>query len=202
MPQGNVGRCAITTQNPDTGQVDLDTLKALAAYRGEVETTEPLPLGIHAAVAEPGPRPPRRPGPSPLTPAKDPPFGGLPRGPRGVYRWGIVGYSGEQWTMLLGEHEHSLDDKNRLTLPAKLRAAFEDGVVVTRGLDGCLFAYPRDEWEGLGDPRCAASTRSAEATRRMQRHFFAGAATGRARPAGAARAARRRCSSTRGSGAR
>jgi uncharacterized protein YcbX len=54
VPQGNVGRCAITTQNPDTGQVDLDTLKALAGYRGEVETTEPLPFGIHAAVAEPG----------------------------------------------------------------------------------------------------------------------------------------------------
>jgi uncharacterized protein YcbX len=54
VPQGNVGRCAITTQNPDTGQVDLDTLKALADYRGEVETTEPLPFGIHAAVAEPG----------------------------------------------------------------------------------------------------------------------------------------------------
>jgi uncharacterized protein YcbX len=54
VPQGNVGRCAITTQNPDTGQVDLDTLHALADYRGEVETTEPLPFGIHAAVAEPG----------------------------------------------------------------------------------------------------------------------------------------------------
>ena len=54
VPQGNVGRCAITTQNPDTGQVDLDTLKALAEYRGDVETTEPLPFGIHAAVAEPG----------------------------------------------------------------------------------------------------------------------------------------------------
>jgi uncharacterized protein YcbX len=54
VPQGNVGRCAITTQNPDTGRVDLDTLKALAAYRGDVETTEPLPFGIHAAVAEPG----------------------------------------------------------------------------------------------------------------------------------------------------
>jgi MOSC domain-containing protein len=54
IPQGNVGRCAITTQNPDTGSVDLDTLKALAAYRTGVETTEPLPFGIHAAVAEPG----------------------------------------------------------------------------------------------------------------------------------------------------
>jgi len=54
VPQGNVGRCVVTTQNPDTGRTDLDTLKALAAYRVGVETTEPLPFGVHAAVAEPG----------------------------------------------------------------------------------------------------------------------------------------------------
>jgi uncharacterized protein YcbX len=54
VPQGNVGRCAVTTQNPDTGMPDLDTLKALVAYRGEVETTEPLPFGVHAAVASAG----------------------------------------------------------------------------------------------------------------------------------------------------
>jgi hypothetical protein len=54
VPQGNVGRCAITTQNPDSGVPDLDTLKALAAYRGDLATTEPLPFGVHAAVAEPG----------------------------------------------------------------------------------------------------------------------------------------------------
>jgi uncharacterized protein YcbX len=54
VPQGNVGRCAVTTQNPDTGTPDLDTLKALAAYRGVVETTEPLPFGVYAAVAQPG----------------------------------------------------------------------------------------------------------------------------------------------------
>ena len=54
IPQGHVGRCVITTQNPDTGCTDLDTLKGLAAYRSSVETTEPLPFGIHAAVAEPG----------------------------------------------------------------------------------------------------------------------------------------------------
>ena len=54
VPQGNVGRCAVTTQNPDTGAPDLDTLKALTAYRGGVETTEPLPFGVYAAVAEPG----------------------------------------------------------------------------------------------------------------------------------------------------
>jgi len=54
VPQGNVGRCAVTTQNPDTGAPDLDTLKALAAYRDGVETTEPLPFGVYAAVAKPG----------------------------------------------------------------------------------------------------------------------------------------------------
>ena len=54
VPQGNVGRCAVTTQNPDTGAPDLDTLKALAAYRRLIETTEPLPFGVYAAVASPG----------------------------------------------------------------------------------------------------------------------------------------------------
>jgi uncharacterized protein YcbX len=54
VPQGHVGRCAVTTQNPDTGAPDLDTLKALAAYRGVIETTEPLPFGVYAAVAQAG----------------------------------------------------------------------------------------------------------------------------------------------------
>lgn len=54
IPQGHVGRCVVTTQNPGTGHTDLDTLKALAAYRGQVETTEPLPFGVHAAVVQPG----------------------------------------------------------------------------------------------------------------------------------------------------
>jgi hypothetical protein len=53
VPQGNVGRCAVTTQNPVTGAPDLDTLKALEKYR-KVETTEPLPFGVYAAVERPG----------------------------------------------------------------------------------------------------------------------------------------------------
>jgi uncharacterized protein YcbX len=54
IPQGHVGRCVITTQDPNTGLTDLDTLKGLAGYRADIGTTEPLPFGIHAAVAEPG----------------------------------------------------------------------------------------------------------------------------------------------------
>ena len=79
--------------------------------------------------------------------------------------------------MLLGEHEHSLDDKHRLTLPAKLRGDFEDGVVVTRGLDGCLHAYPRGAWAQLAE-RIQSLDPLAEDSRRMRRHFFSGAAHG------------------------
>jgi uncharacterized protein YcbX len=51
---GNVGRCAATTRQPDTGVVDFKTLHHLRAYRHEVPTTEPLPFGVHARVLEPG----------------------------------------------------------------------------------------------------------------------------------------------------
>jgi uncharacterized protein YcbX len=51
---GHVGRCAATTRNPETGTVDLPTLKLLQAYRGDADATEPLPFGVHAAVIEEG----------------------------------------------------------------------------------------------------------------------------------------------------
>src|SRR6266540_2119689 len=57
--------------------------------------------------------------------------------------------------MLLGAYDHTIDDKNRLTLPAKFRQAFADGLFVTRGLDGCLFAYRREDWDRLVESRLA-----------------------------------------------
>jgi uncharacterized protein len=51
---GNVGRCAATTRQPDTGVVDFKTLHHLKAYRDEVPTTEPLPFGVYASVVRPG----------------------------------------------------------------------------------------------------------------------------------------------------
>ena len=53
-PRGNVGRCAVTTCDPDTAQRDFDTLGVLASYRGAIATTEPLPLGVVGDVATPG----------------------------------------------------------------------------------------------------------------------------------------------------
>jgi len=51
--------------------------------------------------------------------------------------------------MFLGEFEHTIDDKGRLTIPAKFREPLVDGIVITRGLDKCLWAYTRSEWEAL-----------------------------------------------------
>ncbi len=51
---GNVGRCALTTRQPDTGVVDFKTLHHLQSYRGDVPATEPLPFGVHARVLRPG----------------------------------------------------------------------------------------------------------------------------------------------------
>jgi uncharacterized protein YcbX len=53
-PLGNVGRCVVTTCDPVTAQRDFDTLGVLATYRREIETTEPLPLGIVGDVVTPG----------------------------------------------------------------------------------------------------------------------------------------------------
>ena len=78
--------------------------------------------------------------------------------------------------MLLGEYEHTIDDKNRLTLPAKFRQAFVEGVVVTRGMDGCLYAYPRGEWEATVESRLRGLDPLSREGRLMQRFFFAGAA--------------------------
>ena len=74
--------------------------------------------------------------------------------------------------MLLGEHEHSLDDKNRLTLPARLREQLGDRVVVTRGLDGCLYVYAARPWAQLAARVGTLDPLSREA-RTMQRYFFA-----------------------------
>jgi MraZ protein len=78
--------------------------------------------------------------------------------------------------MLLGEYEHTLDDKNRITLPAKFRAAFAAGVVVTRGMDGCLYAYRQEDWDRLVESRLAGLDPLSKEGRRLQRFFFSGAA--------------------------
>ena len=77
--------------------------------------------------------------------------------------------------MLLGEYEHTIDDKNRLTLPAKFRRAFVDGILLTRGTDGCIDAYTRDEWaRQVHDPLASRDALSKD-TRRLRRFLYSGA---------------------------
>jgi MraZ protein len=77
--------------------------------------------------------------------------------------------------MLLGEYEHTIDDKNRLTLPAKFRKAFSDGVIVTRGMDGCLYAYTPEDWRDHVDTRLAELDPLSKESRKMKRFFFSAA---------------------------
>ena len=76
--------------------------------------------------------------------------------------------------MFLGEYEHSLDDKGRLAIPARFRPELGQGLVLTRGLDHCLFVWPMAEWRSVADKLGSLSLMHADA-RRLQRLLFAGA---------------------------
>jgi MraZ protein len=78
--------------------------------------------------------------------------------------------------MLVGEHEHTIDDKNRLTLPAKFRQAFAEGLVLTRGIERCLYAYPRSEWTASVESRLRELDPLSKEGRLIRRFFFSGAA--------------------------
>ncbi len=53
--------------------------------------------------------------------------------------------------MLIGEYYHTVDIKGRMALPAKFRQAFKNGAVITRGIDNCLFVYPKKDWDKLAE---------------------------------------------------
>ena len=80
--------------------------------------------------------------------------------------------------MFYGEHEHSIDRKGRLIIPAKFREVFKENYVerffVTRGLDTCLFVFTEDEWRKQESRFKALSFTSAEA-RKFNRLYFSGA---------------------------
>ena len=53
--------------------------------------------------------------------------------------------------MFIGQYDHSIDDKSRLTLPARFRDALADGVVLSKGLDGSVDVYPKGAAEDTPD---------------------------------------------------
>ena len=49
--------------------------------------------------------------------------------------------------MFMGEYHHSIDSKGRIIIPSRVRDGLGENFIVTRGLDGCLFLYPKLEWD-------------------------------------------------------
>ena len=76
--------------------------------------------------------------------------------------------------MLLGEYRHNLDEKKRISLPSKLRKELGKAVVITRGLDHCLFIYSKSEWKKLADQLSSVSMGHAN-SRAFNRFMLAGA---------------------------
>lgn len=99
--------------------------------------------------------------------------------------WGEVGslpckvprccsHVGECAAMFLGEFVYTIDEKGRLTIPAKFRDDLAAGLIVTRGLDRCLAIYPIDEWERLAE-RVSALPMTDRRARAFRRLVFANA---------------------------
>jgi len=81
---------------------------------------------------------------------------------------------GRMCSMLIGEFEHSLDAKGRLIMPAKLRETIGDKFVVTKGLDGCLFAFSIEEWSNF-EEKLKSLPLSNRNSREFTRFFLSGA---------------------------
>jgi transcriptional regulator MraZ len=79
---------------------------------------------------------------------------------------------GLKW-MLLGEYELKLDHKGRVAIPVRFRETFRGGLVLSRGFDKCLIAYPMAEWEKVAGKLVALSLTQLN-PRRLSRFTFSG----------------------------
>ncbi len=76
--------------------------------------------------------------------------------------------------MLIGEYHHTIDEKKRISLPSKFRKELGKTVVVTYGLDKCLFVYPMSQWKMVAEKLAAPSIGQVNA-RDFNRFMFSGA---------------------------
>ncbi|MFH1837948.1 MAG: division/cell wall cluster transcriptional repressor MraZ [Candidatus Kuenenbacteria bacterium] len=76
--------------------------------------------------------------------------------------------------MFIGEYFHTIDEKGRIAIPTKFRSKLTEGIVITRGLDNCLFLYTLEEWKNLANKLSKLSISKAN-TRAFSRLMLAGA---------------------------
>jgi len=85
-----------------------------------------------------------------------------------------VGKIIETVNMLIGQYEHTIDTKKRLALPVKFRGELGDKIIITRGVDGCLFVYTQQEWQSVS-AKWSTLTISQTEARSFARMMLAGA---------------------------
>ena len=78
--------------------------------------------------------------------------------------------------MLIGEYRHTIDDKNRLSLPAKFRQEMGKKVVIAPGLDSCLFIYSMKEWEKIAERLSVSEASMLQADNRSFNRYLLGGA--------------------------
>ncbi len=97
-----------------------------------------------------------------------------------LYTFILVGQIGisrdetQETAMLIGEYNHILDSKKRLSLPAKFRKELGQKVVITRGLDACLFMFPEATWAKIAEKLGSLPIGQAD-TRGLGRFLLSGA---------------------------
>ena len=95
-------------------------------------------------------------------------------------KWLIVDKGGENidklWItlMFIGEYSHTIDEKGRMAVPSKMRRDIGSGAVVTRGIDNCLWLFPKKEWQELAQ-KLASLPLSDSNSRAFVRLMLAGA---------------------------
>ena len=77
--------------------------------------------------------------------------------------------------MLIGEYTHTIDDKNRVSLPAKFRTLMGKKIVLTQGLDNCLFVFTTKEWERIANKLSENASMLSSDMRSFTRYMFGGA---------------------------
>ena len=77
--------------------------------------------------------------------------------------------------MLIGEYTHTIDDKNRVSLPSKFRSLMGKKIVLTPGLDQCLFAFTLKEWERIAGKLSENASMLSSDMRSFTRYMFGGA---------------------------
>ena len=78
--------------------------------------------------------------------------------------------------MFMGEYNHSIDAKGRMIVPSKFREDMGEEIIITKGFDGCLYGYTKEEWKNIEEKFKTVHLTSKEA-RKFLRFFFSGAAS-------------------------